>query len=103
MKQELVARTIHENSPRASQRFVGFNAAAIPESLVEAELFGHAKGAFTGAVSSRVGRSELAPGIVGIASCVTYSDWSLASGCGTLVAARGTPASMFPTTSNMSA
>ena len=57
---ELVARTIHENSPRACQRFVAFSAAAIPESLVEAELFGHAKGAFTGAVSSRIGRFELA-------------------------------------------
>ena len=57
---ELVARAIHENSRRASQRFVAFSAAAIPESLVEAELFGHAKGAFTGAVSSRIGRFELA-------------------------------------------
>ncbi len=57
---ELVAQAIHAASPRAAQRFVAFNAAAIPETLVEAELFGHARGAFTGAVASRVGRFELA-------------------------------------------
>jgi DNA-binding NtrC family response regulator len=57
---ELIARTIHHNSARAPHRFVAFNAAAIPEPLAEAELFGHVRGAFTGAVQNRVGRFELA-------------------------------------------
>src|SRR5262245_4422796 len=57
---ELIARTLHYNSPRRDQRFVAFNAAAIPDGLAEAELFGHVKGAFTGAVQARSGRFELA-------------------------------------------
>ena len=46
---ELVARTLHRNSPRAGQRFIHVNCAAIPEELIESELFGHEKGSFTGA------------------------------------------------------
>jgi two-component system nitrogen regulation response regulator NtrX len=59
---ELVARAIHGQSPRASRPMVCVNCAAIPRELVESELFGHEKGAFTGAVSRREGRFELAHG-----------------------------------------
>ena len=57
---EVVARAIHQTSPRRQQRFVALNCSAIPENLLEAELFGHARGAFTGAVATRQGRIEQA-------------------------------------------
>jgi DNA-binding NtrC family response regulator len=59
---EVVARTIHALSPRAAGPFVAINCAAMPESLMESELFGHEKGSFTGAVERRVGCFELAHG-----------------------------------------
>jgi two-component system response regulator PilR (NtrC family) len=57
---EMVARAIHHASPRRQQRFIALNCSAIPETLLEAELFGHVRGAFTGAVGARVGRIEQA-------------------------------------------
>jgi DNA-binding NtrC family response regulator len=59
---ELVARTLHNLSPRKSRPFVAVNCAAIPETLIESELFGHERGAFTGAVEKRAGCFELAAG-----------------------------------------
>jgi sigma-54 specific flagellar transcriptional regulator A len=59
---ELVARTLHELSSRADKPFVPVNCGAIPAELLESELFGHEKGAFTGAIASRTGRFELAEG-----------------------------------------
>jgi DNA-binding NtrC family response regulator len=59
---ELVARAIHEMSTRAKEAFVEVNCAAIPEELIESELFGHEKGAFTGAVARRIGKFQMADG-----------------------------------------
>lgn len=59
---ELIAQAIHYNSPRASKPLVKVNCAALPETVIESELFGHERGAFTGAVSTRKGRFEMANG-----------------------------------------
>ncbi len=59
---ELIARAIHKRSPRSSRPFVSVNCAAIPQSLIASELFGHEKGAFTGASQRRLGRFEMAEG-----------------------------------------
>jgi len=57
---ELVARTVHQLSPRANQPLIAVNCAAIPEELIESELFGHEKGAFSGATTKKIGRFEMA-------------------------------------------
>jgi two-component system response regulator HydG len=59
---ELVARALHQNSPRKSKPFVPVNISAIPESILESELFGHEAGAFTGAIAKRIGKFEYANG-----------------------------------------
>jgi two-component system NtrC family response regulator len=59
---ELIAKAIHFNSPRRDKRFISVSCSALPESLLESELFGHERGAFTGAVTQRKGRFELAHG-----------------------------------------
>ena len=59
---ELIAREIHNRSPRAQKPFVTINCGAIPENLLESELFGHAKGAFTGAVATKQGKFQSANG-----------------------------------------
>src|SRR5580692_9366988 len=57
---EMIARAMHEASPRRSQRFVALNCAAIPSALLESELFGHERGAFTGAWAQSLGRFQMA-------------------------------------------
>ncbi|MEM8868038.1 MAG: sigma-54 dependent transcriptional regulator, partial [Verrucomicrobiota bacterium] len=59
---ELIARAIYQNSLRSKQPFIAVNCAAIPENLIESELFGHEKGSFTGATSQRIGKFELCDG-----------------------------------------
>jgi transcriptional regulator with GAF, ATPase, and Fis domain len=59
---ELIARAVHRRSRRSSRSFVSVNCAAIPRDLIASELFGHEKGAFTGALQRRIGRFELADG-----------------------------------------
>jgi len=59
---ELIARALHRRSKRANRAFIRVNCAAIPQSLIASELFGHEKGAFTGATQRRLGRFELADG-----------------------------------------
>ena len=59
---ELVARALHQNSPRKSKPFVPLNISALPESILESELFGHEQGAFTGAIGKRIGKFEYANG-----------------------------------------
>ncbi|HLL13611.1 MAG TPA: sigma-54 dependent transcriptional regulator [Pyrinomonadaceae bacterium] len=59
---EMLARAVHEESPRAAEPFVAVSCAALPEELIESELFGHERGAFTGATQARMGRFELADG-----------------------------------------
>ena len=59
---EMIARAIHYNSPRKTRRFVAINCGALSETLLESELFGHEKGAFTGAITQRKGVFEVADG-----------------------------------------
>ncbi|MBI5816383.1 MAG: sigma-54-dependent Fis family transcriptional regulator [Nitrospinae bacterium] len=71
---ELVARFIHENSDRRDRPFIAVNCAAMPETLLESELFGHEKGSFTGAIARKIGKFELANGGVILLDEVTEMD-----------------------------
>lgn len=74
---ELIAQALHQNSPRKDKLFIAVNMAAVPDSLVESELFGHVKGSFTGATSNRVGRFQAAQG--GTIFIDEIGDFALAS------------------------
>ncbi len=74
---ELVARAIHNNSPRAKNLFVSINCAAIPADILESELFGYNKGAFTGAIKDRIGKFELADGGTLFLDEITEMDFNL--------------------------
>ncbi len=78
---ELVARAIHKRSQRSTQAFISVNCAAIPPSLIASELFGHEKGAFTGAVQRRLGRFELAEGAPFSSTKLASFRWKLKSPC----------------------
>ena len=78
---ELIARAIHNVSSRSNRAFVKLNCAAIPTGLLESELFGHEKGAFTGAVAQRIGRFELADGGTCFSTKLVTSRWSCSPSC----------------------